>query len=420
MLQRRKKQLIFLNIAIFTIAILFCGQISYILAEESANHLVQEISELDKQMEQKRKEVEALKKKSEEYKRNIESAKRKTVSLETELAIIANRIAKTEIDVEAAQKSIEQIEIEIKNLELQIDEKEKNINHNKERLANILRRINKNDQSDYLQIIITKESFSEVFDQIQYVKDLQSDLQGALNKIKDEKNDLEKKEGERRARQEEEKKNKDDLVKLQESLKEQTNVKEVLLSEAFASEKKFQNWLLQAKYEQAQINSEIYSIEKNIRQKLEQSDDAFSENQGISGEIALSWPVDPSRGITALFHDPDYPYRNIFEHPAIDLRAYQGTPVKAAAPGYVARVKNGGRTGYSYVMIIHANNVSTVYGHLSRIDVQEDTYVIRGQVIGLSGGAPGTSGAGRFSTGPHLHFETRLKGIPVNPLNYLP
>lgn len=196
------------------------------------------------------------------------------------------------------------------------------------------------------------------------------------------------------------------------------DLKENLLEQTFASEKKFQNFLLQSKYEEEQVSNEIYSLEKNIRQKLEESDKIFSE--GNSGSVVLSWPVDPGRGITATFHDPDYPFRYIFEHPAIDIRVSQGKSVGAAAPGYVAKVKNGGIGGYSYIMLIHANGLSTVYGHLSRLDVQEDTYVIRGQTIGLSGGMPGTPGAGKLTTGPHLHFEVRLDGLPVNPLDYLP
>jgi murein DD-endopeptidase MepM/ murein hydrolase activator NlpD len=101
----------------------------------------------------------------------------------------------------------------------------------------------------------------------------------------------------------------------------------------------------------------------------------------------------------------------------MDLAGPQGTAIETAAPGYVARVYKGQDYGY-YVMIIHANGFATLYAHMSRIDVEVDQYVGRGQVIGLTGGRPGTSGAG-FSTGPHLHFEVRLNGIPVNPLAYL-
>ena len=167
------------------------------------------------------------------------------------------------------------------------------------------------------------------------------------------------------------------------------------------------------------IDTEIVGLEKTVRQKLEEQEKEKSL-QLLKGET-LMWPV-PKNTITAGFHDPAYPYRYIFEHPAIDIRASMRTEVKAAASGYVAKArKDQNCTGrYSYLMIIHANGLSTVYGHVNQIDVDEGQFVIQGQRIALSGGKPGTCGAGRLTTGAHMHFEVRLNGIPVDPLGYLP
>lgn len=279
--------------------------------------------------------------------------------------------------------------------------------------------IYKNDQKNYLEVLAENQSFSEVFDQMQYVENLQGDLQNTLNQVQKLKAELENQKNQQEAKKLDEEKSKSDLANMQASLEEQMNGKELLLSETSNSEKQFQNWLLESKYEEDQLNAVIADLDRTIRQKLEESDKSFSIDETHPGAVALSWPVDHSRGLSATFHDPDYPFRYLFEHPAVDIRAYQGTPVAAAAPGYVAKVQNGGKTGYSYIMIIHANGISTVYGHISKLMVQEDTYVTRGQIVGLSGGMPGTSGAGPYTTGPHLHFEVRLDGIPVNPLDYL-
>jgi murein DD-endopeptidase MepM/ murein hydrolase activator NlpD len=93
-------------------------------------------------------------------------------------------------------------------------------------------------------------------------------------------------------------------------------------------------------------------------------------------------------------------------HTGIDLRAAQGTPVLAMAAGHVVRVVPVASEGASGVEVQHADGVRTRYVHLSRINVQLGQQVVKGQVIGLSGGQPGTPGAGR-STGPHLHLEAR-------------
>ena len=187
-----------------------------------------------------------------------------------------------------------------------------------------------------------------------------------------------------------------------------------IIEQTELAESNYQALLSQARQEQEQASADIFSLERKARDKLTQI-----EQQKIKfNDKGFVWPV-PKNYITSYFHDPDYPFRAIFEHPAIDIRAGQGTTLRASASGYVARARDAGM-GYSYIMIIHGNGLSTVYGHVSQLSVSDDDYVTQGQVIGRTGGLPGTPGAGRLTTGPHLHFEVRLNGIPVNPLEYLP
>jgi len=122
----------------------------------------------------------------------------------------------------------------------------------------------------------------------------------------------------------------------------------------------------------------------------------------VPGEIDMSSPfgvrTDPFLGRPAM-------------HTGIDLRGETGEPVYATAAG---RVTNAGRDGGygNMVEIDHGNGLSTRYGHLSEIDVKVGQVIRIGQIIGKIGST------GR-STGPHLHYETRINGEPVNPQKFL-
>jgi murein DD-endopeptidase MepM/ murein hydrolase activator NlpD len=98
-------------------------------------------------------------------------------------------------------------------------------------------------------------------------------------------------------------------------------------------------------------------------------------------------------------------------HTGLDFRASMGDPVRATANGKVATA--GWAGGYGrMVEIDHGNGLSTRYGHLSEIDVKVGDAIMIGQVVGLVGST------GR-STGPHLHYETRIDGEAVDPQKFL-
>ncbi len=98
-------------------------------------------------------------------------------------------------------------------------------------------------------------------------------------------------------------------------------------------------------------------------------------------------------------------------HEGIDLGAAYGTPIEAAAAGVV--IYAGWMEGYGNLTAIdHGGGLSTAYGHQSRIVVGVSEQVAQGQVIGYVGSTG-------HSTGPHLHFEVRVDGQPVDPLGYL-
>jgi murein DD-endopeptidase MepM/ murein hydrolase activator NlpD len=98
-------------------------------------------------------------------------------------------------------------------------------------------------------------------------------------------------------------------------------------------------------------------------------------------------------------------------HTGVDLEAAMGTPVRVTADGIVSYAD--WESGYGRLIIVdHGNGVQTYYGHLSRFDVVPGEDVRRGDVIARSGAS------GRV-TSPHLHYEVRLDGTPVNPYPYL-
>jgi murein DD-endopeptidase MepM/ murein hydrolase activator NlpD len=111
------------------------------------------------------------------------------------------------------------------------------------------------------------------------------------------------------------------------------------------------------------------------------------------------------------------PYYHVYQlHAGVDLAAPGGSPIAAAAGGTVVRASWYGGYG-NYTCISHGEyqgkGLATCYGHQSKILVSVGEHVNRGEVIGLVG----TTGA---STGYHLHFEVRINGTPVQPLNWLP
>lgn len=135
---------------------------------------------------------------------------------------------------------------------------------------------------------------------------------------------------------------------------------------------------------------------------------AGAPDPGADGRVSgsgLAWPL---RGpLTSPFG-----YRWGRLHAGIDIGAGTGTPIRAAKGGTV--VFAGVMSGYGNVVIIeHGGGLSTLYAHQSRLGTNDGASVAQGQVIGFVGSTG-------HSTGPHLHFETRVGGSPQNPMRFLP
>ena len=133
------------------------------------------------------------------------------------------------------------------------------------------------------------------------------------------------------------------------------------------------------------------------------------QTPGVSGRGILAEPL-PGAPITSPF-GPRVLFGVAGFHTGVDFGAPEGTPLHAAGDGTV--VAAGPMGGYGNATIIdHGNSLATLYGHQSELAVTVGQHVQRGQVIGYVG-------CTGFCTGPHVHFEVRVNGSPVDPLGYL-
>ncbi len=397
------------------------GMIHKALAQGSASStpatrddLTDIVSGLQDQINSKKGQISTLKQQMAAYQQQIHEKEQEAISIGNQLSVLDNQIAKTQLDVQSNQLEIDATNLELGQLQSEIQDKTLKIIKQRAMIAEFLRAIQRTDQRTPVDLLLTEKTLSDFFNDVQFLQESQRELKGALDTVKSFKADLESRESEQSAKRKHLQDIQTQLTQSQDQLKEQKTAQGILADQVAQAQARYEYELGQLKREEENANSDITQIERKLRKTLDEQ-----RLRRLSGETTgWAWPVDPIRGIAAYFHDPNYPFRYVFEHPAIDIRTPQGTPVRAVKGGYVARAKDAGM-GYSYVMLVHDNDLSTVYGHLSRIIAKEDTYVEQGDIIGYSGGTPGTPGAGKLTTGPHLHLEFRVSGIPVDPLGYL-
>jgi len=168
----------------------------------------------------------------------------------------------------------------------------------------------------------------------------------------------------------------------------------------------------------AELRSRVREFEAQIAALKKESDRIASllrsrqsgQRLVVSGKGILAAPVPGA--ITSSFGMRVHPILGTERmHNGIDFSAATGTPIRAAADGVV--VVAGDRGGYGNAVIIdHGNTLATLYAHQSRVAVTPGQSVKRGDIIGYAG-------ATGLATGPHLHFEVRVNGNPVDPMAYL-
>jgi murein DD-endopeptidase MepM/ murein hydrolase activator NlpD len=339
-------------------------------------------------------QLEAQKKKLVETKKKESEALSKLVVIKQELKVTTRDLTRAKQRIVINEGQLVELSSEIKDTQLTLSEKSA-------RFKKRIREVYKNSTVNYLELLLSARSMSDFINRAYYFGKLVEtdvgliqEIAEAYQKTKKQKQKLEYTTGE---------------IK---SLAKEIDEKRQEISEKAEEEKKVYQDL---KARRAEHERKVAELEKSSEEleRVIQARLAARKRAGLyaAGTGAMDWPL---RGrITSNYgYRRDPFWRGRHRHTGVDVAAPYGEVIRAADSGTV--LYSGWWDGYGKAVVIdHGKNISTVYGHMSRIYAQNDNTVKKGQIIGLVGSTG-------YSTGPHLHFEVRVNGKPTNPMPYLP
>lgn len=379
----------------------------------------QSINELNESIRQKRTEIEKIEKEIAQFQKELSKVGAERSTLENAIAELTITRKKLLTDITLTQRKIDQSSLAIQKLDIEINDKEDLIVLNNATIAQLIRDLQEHDQQSLVETILGSDDLTELWTEVDQSKQLQTTLQEEvinLGALRDELTD----------QQTSHKKEKQNLTNYQKQLEGQKQLvdnnkkeKDTLLVETKSKEENYQTLLQERIKQREQFESELKAFEAQIQRKLDPS------SIPAIGKGILHWPIDEStildcqkrtgldNCITQYFGNTPFATNNpqVYNgkgHNGIDIAVSIGTPVKSALSGIV---KGAGNTDtipqcLSYgrwVLVEHANGLSTLYMHLSTISVKKDQQVQTGDILGLSGNS-GYVVANPGGNGAHLHF----------------
>ncbi|MBP2665348.1 MAG: envC 1 [Firmicutes bacterium] len=350
------------------------------------------------ELEDKQQELTNIQQQADDAQRKAERARLKERSVAEQLRVIQAELSEAQAEFDAINDQLLQTEGQIRsNTELSA-RLVKKMEAQTQTLHRRIRDIYKNGQVNYLDVLFGAKDFSDFVSRMDILKKILAYDNALLQATKADREALARAKAQLEI----------DRGKIVE-LRKQSAAKKALVAER---RQERQGVLNAATYERETAERayrELIETSKQIETMIRKIQSGEKNVGGSTG--TMLWPAEGE--ITSPFGWRVHPIFGTQRlHTGIDIGADYGDTVRAADGGVI--IHSDWMGGYGNAVIIdHGNGISTLYAHNSQLLVSEGQTVAKGQAISRVGSTG-------YSTGPHLHFEVRQNGTPVNPLNFLP
>ena len=410
---------------LLSLCLLFTTFGSTALATESTSKLNEKKEKIQAQIDEAQEKVDELNKKKDKTQNYVRELDRKVKLKQDKINVLEAEADALQEDIDKVQASIEKTEAEIERTQKEIDRLQAEFDKTYEEYCQRLRAMYVSGSVNNIEVIFTSTDISSILTRSEMIKSVAKKDNNTLDSLMNKMSEIEKQKARlEKARvklnKQKEKLNTDKaalesniatVAEEKASLNSEINTLNNAISELSKTTDEYQESIDADQARLAKVEAEIQAAIARTSQSSSGSSVGTGQINGSTGDGShsgqLGYPTD-GRTISAGF--PNYSSGRY--HGGIDFPVPTGSNVYAAAGGTVILVKALYYSYGHYIIIDHGNGLSTLYAHNSQLLVSIGDHVKKGQVIAKSGSTGN-------STGPHSHFEVRINGTRVNPLNYL-
>jgi peptidoglycan DL-endopeptidase CwlO len=399
---RRMGRRLALLLAVAALPLALWGVLPLFSGAESPGSIQNKIQSKQSQIEQRKGRERVLTS-------DISAASQRIGALQGEITQLQTKQVRLQSDLEAKRAELAQIQEDLRRERLKLARLRDRLARAQVLLANRLVDSYKADEPDLVTVVLEANGFRDLLERAEFMQRVSDQDARLIERVTDAKAEAT---ASAKHLADLEQKAQDVARQIEGEVSQVVEVKGSLINrrDQFASVRADKYTMLASTRDSRHaLEEDVASLQKEqaaIAARLATPSAPASGPMPSGGGGGWVWPV--SGPITSGFCE-----RRSYEacHPGIDIAVPTGTPIHAAAAGRVAIAGWVGGYG-NYTCIQHTASLSSCYGHQSSIQVSVGQQVSQGQVIGLSGSTGN-------STGPHVHFEARINGSVVNPMNYL-
>lgn len=379
--------------ALLVSAVLATCMAAFSFAQSAANP-----ADLQKQIDDNSAQIEQLDKEIAAYQKQLDSTTKQKNTLQNTINRLTLQEKQLMAKIHVTKSRINTTQLQIRQLSGTISDTQASINTENAGLAESLRRLAETDKVSVALFMLTSKGVSDVWDDVSALISLQSAVNRHVHALASKKQALTDTKTAAETKRAQLVRQQQTLTTQQGSLNANKRAQSDLLVQTKNQEAAYQAIIAQKRAQEASLEAALSDLKAQYNVAIN-PDQITAAAKGV-----LRWPLESVR-ITQYFGNTPFSQSGAYNgkgHNGIDLAAQIGTPVRAALSGTVIGTGNTDaiRGCYSFgkwVMVKHSNGLSTMYAHLSQIQVSQGQPVSEGELLGYSGETG-------YATGPHLHF----------------